>query len=592
MDTGGHNFKWSMQFIHGLTQMGISQAVISPGSRSTPVTLACIKHPRIKTHVQIDERCAGFFALGLAQQSAKPVLLICTSGTAVANWYPAIIEASYSKTPLILFSADRPQELQNCGANQTINQQHMFGHHVRYFFSIDQRESHQQSIHLLCNKTFKKSIHPLPGPVHINRPFAEPLLPETADTVSIDEHIMRITHDIIDSTSVEEIEVQTPEKKKTNSRNIETLVNSINKGDGLIICGHDHYSLNFSQQLTSLASHIKAPLLADPLSRLRFGHHEKNSLIYNYDSIFRSQKAQQLKPDWILRFGSFPVSKALADFLSQQHCDSILIEAHGQKLDPIHRCQQIIQADASDICQQLNNKITKISQGHLLNQLKFMDNTCQQVIDNHIQLPQAELDELLIIHELLYHVPDDCILFSGNSMPIRDINSFMTGYEHGNKNIELIGNRGASGIDGNLSAFAGHMVHDKNRPAIALIGDLTFYHDLNGLLKLRELSQQAYNGTVIILNNNGGSIFSYLSQQALSDFAPFWLTSTDLNFKHAAELYSLKYHQVNNHRQLKQALSESLSNKHVDIIEIHLHRDDSVKMHRQLWQHIIQQLDS
>lgn len=578
-----------MQFIHDLTQLGINQAVISPGSRSTPVTLACIKHPRIKTHVQIDERCAGFFALGLAQQSANPVLLICTSGTAVANWYPAVIEASYSKTPLILLSADRPEELQACGSNQTINQKQMFGQHVRHFQSLEQRELDQLSIWLFCNKVFQKSIHPLPGPVHINLPFAEPLLPETNDIVSTDEQLMLLTQEIIETKPSIPETIPTTD---TDPANIEILAKLINRGEGLIICGRDQYSSAFAQQITSLASHMQTPLLLDPLSKLRFGQQAKAHVIYNYDSIFRSQKAQQLKPDWILRFGSFPVSKSLADFLSQLQCDSILIEAHGQKLDPVHRCQHTIQADAAELCQQLHQKIAEKSQGRLLNQLKVMDCTCQQVIDNHIQQPHKELDEAIIIHELLNQIPDDCILFSGNSMPIRDINSFMTGYEYGNKNIELVCNRGASGIDGNLSTFAGHMIHDKNRPAIAMLGDLTFYHDMNGLLKLRELSQQAYNGTVIILNNNGGGIFSYLAQETLADFAPFWLTATDLDFRQAAELYSLKYHPVNNHRQLKQALTESFNHHQVDIIEIHLQSDASVKMHRQFWQHIIQQLDS
>ena len=219
-----------------------------------------------------------------------------------------------------------------------------------------------------------------------------------------------------------------------------------------------------------------------------------------------------------------------------------------------------------------------------------MDEICQQEISNHIQQPQ--LDEAIIIHELLNQLPDNCLLFSGNSMPIRDINSFMSGREHGDKNIELVCNRGASGIDGNLSTFAGHMSHKKQRPAIAMVGDLTFYHDMNGLLKLRELSQQNYNGTVIIINNNGGGIFSYLPQQQLSDFESFWLSSTDLDFRHAADLYSLKFHSVANRQQLNQSLTEAVHNNGVNIIEITLQREASVKIHQQLWQRIIHQIDS
>ena len=589
MDNGHHNFQWSIQFIHNLTQLGISHAVISPGSRSTPITLACIKHPAIETHVQIDERCGGFFALGLAQQSATPVLLIGTSGTAVANWYPAIIEASYSKTALILLSADRPEELQNCGANQTINQQHMFTHHVRYFHSIDAYDSDLKSIQRLCENICQISTYPLPGPVHINLPFAEPLLPESEETVSTDEQLLQLMQPII--------EVKTPAAEttiniETDFSDIEKLIHLINRGNGIIICGRDHYSQDFPDKLMSLANHIQTPVLADPLSNLRFGPHEKNTLIHHYDSIFRSPKAQQLKPDWLLRFGAFPVSKALTDFLSQQQCDCILVEAHGQNLDPIHSCNQIIRADAGDVCQQICNSVTKRTQSNLLVSLKSMNDTCQQVISHHVQQPQAELDEAIIIHELLNQLPDDCLLFSGNSMPIRDINSFLTGHEHENKNIELVCNRGASGIDGNLSSFSGHMIHNKNRPAIALLGDLTFYHDMNGLLKIRDLSKNGYNGTLIILNNNGGGIFSYLPQQDLSDFESFWLTSTDLDFQYAAELYSLNYHSVNNRQQLKPALTESFKHQQVDIIEIKLQREVSVKIHQKLWQHIIQQLDS
>lgn len=588
MNMGRQNFQWSMQFIHELAQQGVRHAVISPGSRSTPITLACVKHPSIKTHVHIDERCAGFFALGLAQQSTRPVLLICTSGTAVANWYPAVIEASYSKTSLILLSADRPQELQNCGANQTINQQQMFGHHVRYFQPVNTLDSDPESIRLLSDSAVQKSYHPLPGPVHLNLPFAEPLLPETSDGHSTDEQLLPITQEIIESQTQHP---QTPSREATQRHDIESLLNLIKQGDGLIICGRDHYAQDFAASIMLLADQIRTPVLADPLSRLRFGPHDKKPLIYNCDSIFRSQKVQRLRPDWILRFGTFPISKSLADYLSQQHCDCILVEAHGQNLDPVHTCLQIVQANASDICQQLVTRVNKNTSGKLLQQLRIMDDICQQVIASHIQ-QLTDLDEALICHELLNQCPDDCLLFSGNSMPIRDINSFVTGHDHGHKNIELVCNRGASGIDGNLSSFAGHMAHDQSRPAIAMLGDLTFYHDMNGLLKLRELSLDGYNGTVIILNNNGGGIFSYLPQQNLCDFEPYWLTSTDLDFKHAAQLYSLKHYAVSNRRQLNQALTESLKRKRVDIIEITLQPEASVKIHRQLWQQIIHQLDS
>lgn len=552
------NLRWAMALVDGLAAAGVGHAVISPGSRSTPLALACLRHPRLRTWIQVDERSAGFFALGLSKADRRPVALICTSGSAPANWFPAVIEANHGLIPLILLTADRPPELRDCGANQAIDQVKLFGGQVRASHELPPAESTAaalQNLGWLAVRTVDQSRWPLPGPVHINVPLREPLVPSGALPEYETAAMPRTASYPALLPSLDEIA---------------GWARDLSGRPGLIVCGEGEYSEAFPAALAQLAEQLACPVLADPLSNLRFGAHDRSRFFSRYDAFLRCTGFTEThSPEWVLRFGAMPVSRQLQNTLAAcTEAMHFLVEAHGRWPDPLHQTTHILRADADAVCAAL------IAARPLPAPVAWLEDfIAQERRAAELAHAAAKPVEAEVVESLAHQLAGGC-LFSGNSMAIRDLDSFAAG---GEAPLRIVGNRGASGIDGNVSTALG-LCAALGQPVVALLGDLAFYHDMNGLLAARGL-----NITFVVLNNGGGGIFSYLPQSGLEEFERGWLTPTELDFSLAARMYGLDYQRVERGEGFAAALVAAQRHDGPDLIEVMIDREASVARHKAYW---------
>ena len=557
-DAAAANLRWAMALVDGLVAAGVGHAVISPGSRSTPLALACLRHPRLRTWIQVDERSAGFFALGLSKADRRPVALVCTSGSAPANWFPAVIEANHGLIPLILLTADRPAELRDCGANQTINQVRLFGSQVRASHELPPAETTAAALKYLgwlAARAVDQSRWPLPGPVHINVPLREPLVPSGA----LPEYAVAAKPKTVSYPAM-----------LPPADEIARWATELSGRPGLIMCGDGEYRDGFPAALAQLAEQLACPVLADPLSNLRFGAHDRSRIFSRYDAFLRRANFTEThSPEWVLRFGAMPVSRQLQNTLAAcTEARHFLVEAHGRWPDPLHLTTRLLRADADAVCAALVAARPFPAPAAWLEDFAAEERRAAGLAQVAAKPIEAE-----VVESLLHQLAGGC-LFSGNSMAIRDLDNFAAG---GEAPLRIVGNRGASGIDGNVSTALG-LCAALGRPVTALLGDLAFYHDMNGLLAARGL-----NITFVVLNNGGGGIFSYLPQSELEDFERAWLTPTELDFSHAARMYGLEYRKVECGEDFDAALAAALENDGPDLIEVTVDREVSVSRHKAYW---------
>jgi 2-succinyl-5-enolpyruvyl-6-hydroxy-3-cyclohexene-1-carboxylate synthase len=555
LSRGDSNLRWAYALIDGLACHGATQAVISPGSRSTPLVLACDRHPAIQLKVQVDERCAAFFALGLAKQSQRPVILIATSGSAPSHWFPAVIEANHSTIPLILLTADRPPELHGWGANQTTDQQRLFGNHLRAFYDPGPAEESaiaRHQLHQLGSRAATLTLQPHPGPIQINMPFREPLVG------SIDLSLPE--------PATPQLKAVTPTLPDTGT--IHAIVRQISGNPGIILCGASDLGDAFAHAVAHLADSLDCPILADPLSNLRNGIHDKQRVIAHYDA-FLEPAAESIKPLWVLRFGALPVSKTLLQYLEKTQAPQFICDPYQQwpSLPPHGKLSMV--ADPTLLCEAIY-----ALQPEPAPKPWFADFCRLEQLAANIMTPETIDDrpfEGTLLDTLLDRLPDRSLLFSGNSMPIRQLDSW-SGLR--DKQIQIAANRGVSGIDGNISTFLG-MASSDYSVAIALIGDLTFYHDMNGLLAATDKDL-----IIVLINNKGGGIFGYLPQSTLGSYERYWNTETNLNFQHAATLYGLNYQRVTQQSAFCEALEQAILSGGPQLIEVMIDREYSIARHR------------
>jgi 2-succinyl-5-enolpyruvyl-6-hydroxy-3-cyclohexene-1-carboxylate synthase len=532
-DTGTLNFLWSQALVAGLAAAGVTHAVLSPGSRSTPLALALLRQPQLHTTVAIDERSAAFFALGMAKASRRPVVLLATSGTAPANWLPAVIEASLAGVPLILLSADRPPELQGCGANQTIEQIGLFGNHVRASNALGVPEAGFAPawLHRLAARIVEQSQWPHPGPVHINQPLREPLLP-TGDTAA--------------NEALPMLHVAQP-LLQADPAAIERLATAIAGRPGAIICGELPPTTGLAEAMTALAAHLNSPLLAEPLSGLRFGPHDRSRLSVRYNRwLADPASTERLRPEWVLRFGAFPVTRRLQDYVASATGVHALVEPWPRWSDPSHSLTHLLRADPLAACQALLAATTAASADDWL--AAFMEQERNATGD----------DSAWHIPALLAELPAGMPLFIGNSLAIRQLDSASGS---GEKPLLFYGNRGASGIDGNISSALGiAAIHGR---VVALLGDVTTQHDLGGLALAA-----GRDAIIVTINNGGGGIFDLLPQSSLPEFEQAWRTPQQISFEHASTTFGVSYAQVDEPTRFGRALRQALTEGGPWVIEV------------------------
>ncbi|WP_409251752.1 2-succinyl-5-enolpyruvyl-6-hydroxy-3-cyclohexene-1-carboxylic-acid synthase [Bacillus sp. SCS-153A] len=559
-------------FIEELHHSGVRKVVISPGSRSTPLAILFAKHPQIEVFINIDERSAAFFALGMAKAEKEPVAILCSSGTAGANYYPAIIEAKYSRVPLIVLTADRPHELREVGAPQAINQINLFGSHVKWFDEMalpEHSEFMKSHAKRAASRGAAFACSAPEGPVHFNFPIREPLLPDM-------------------SYSFKEERGQTGVIKGTgavSSFELERLSATLAKRrKGLIVCGPQN-DPGTVDAVIKLAEQLQFPVLADPLSSLRSGDHDKSYIIDGYDSFLRNEKFKKtMQPDIVIRIGAMPVSKALTLFLKDQDIDHWVIDSGGMWRDPAGKVTEMIFADEAQVLNGLSERVQNTRLTHdWLDKWLSINRRTQELTEEYDKRADP-LDEAMVVKGLIERLPENSTVFVSNSMPIRDMDTF---FLNNDKNISVLANRGANGIDGVISTAMGASA--SGNPTYLLIGDLAFYHDMNGLLAGKMYS---LNLKILLVNNNGGGIFSYLPQAKEKEhFELLFGTPADLDFSHAANLYGANYHKAETFEHFQTALSDWETKNGISIIEAITNREENVRNHREMWENVSREID-
>lgn len=532
-------------FASELYAYGVREVVISPGSRSTPLAIAFEAHPNIKTWIHPDERSAAFFALGLIKGSERPVAILCTSGTAAANYTPAIAESQISRIPLIVLTSDRPHELRSVGAPQAINQVNMFANYINFQFDMPVADGSQEMLNTINYQMQIASQYlygPHRGPIHFNLPFREPLTPDLEMTENL-----KSEHKIL------------PHYQK--NIDIQDIKNVLKDKKGLIIVGDmQHQAVD---QILTYATIHDLPILADPLSQLRKFNHP--NVITTYDLLYRSHL--NIDADFIIRVGKPVISKKLNQWLTRTNAFQILVQ-NNDKIDvfptPPHISYEI---SANDFFRSLVNEPT-VNRKDWIERWQSIEAQSRKAITQHMS---QTTDESAFVSTLIQKLTKDDALFVSNSMPIRDVDNLLFDSE-----VEVYANRGANGIDGVISTALGMAVHKR---VTLLIGDLAFYHDMNGLL-MAKLNDIHIN--IVILNNDGGGIFSYLPQKTAAEqyFERLFGTPTGLNFEYTAMLYDFSFKRLNNITDFSQV---SFSNMNSYIYEIITNREDNLEQHQLLY---------
>jgi len=559
--------KYVTHFVDQLVFSGVEHVVISPGSRSTPLAMTLAEHSEINHWVHLDERSAAFFALGIAKEQHKPVALVCTSGTAAANYYPAIVEAYYSRVPLLVLTADRPHELRDTGAPQAIDQTDMFGSYVRWYQDLAVPE---EGLHMYARRQAARAIEEAvgnhAGPVHLNLPFREPLVPDFNLQGLWREGVQPIPRALSGNPALqEEVLEELFQRLKSYER-------------GVIVVG-PQADEKLAPFVTTLAARLGVPILADPLSQLRAGAHDKRNIIENYDALLKSERIQELiEPDYIIRFGAMPVSKAYLKWLKKiTHADHFIVDTYKSYREPAGITTQFIWSDPAILCSKLSGFFQEGSyETDWLELWHKLNNTAKNQM---LSEPEDQMNEGHAVVYLSEALPDNSNLFVGNSMPIRDVDSFFMSTP---KSVKVLANRGANGIDGVLSAALGSSV--SGRRTTLLLGDLSFYHDFNGMLIAKHKGLPL---TIVVINNNGGGIFSYLPQVNHPDhFEELFGTPLDLDFSKIVEMYGGVHRKAENWDEYKNALAESYGYEGLFVVEVITNREDHVAFHKAKWQSI------
>lgn len=556
-DTGALNLRWSLALLDGLIEGGLGHLVLSPGSRSTPVVLAARQRKALQLTPILDERSAAFFALGLARARGEPVALLATSGSAPAHWYPAVIEAAHWGLPLVLLSADRPPLLRHSSANQTIDQTRLFGAFVREFHDpgLPQADaSSLQMMHLLGRRVALQSCGAQPGPVHLNLPFAEPLVPR-AQTL-------------------------TPEAQCAPSlpvRSAPALLQAhFPPGRGLMVCGPGSAAnAQQAQALRACAAQLGLPLLADPLSGVRFTPQDdaapQSPISRHYDALLRQPEwANRLKPDWILRLGLAPVSKVLGQWLAG--VPSWLVSSGGRWCDPDQGARRLIVATPEQL---LTMASPRPADPQWLASWQRAEQTLTTFATAYVR--HAPWCEAQLIQHLLAVIPANEGVLCANSLPIRQLDTWSY-VRH--TPLQVFGNRGVSGIDGQLSTLAG--LNAAGVPTWGLCGDLSFCHDLSGLLLTTKLQRP-----LIVINNGGGRIFDYLPQRELADVVRYWRTPVTPDLAALAAPFGFAHQRVNNAATFAAALAAPPRPR---LIEVNIDAERSRAMHLDFWHRVATEL--
>ena len=535
-------------------QLGVRHAVFSPGSRSTTMAMLFKEHEGFETYMNIDERSASFMALGIAKAHKEPTVLVCTSGSAVAHYLPAILEAQYSGIPLIVLSADRPHTLLHVGAPQTVDQHKIFGTAVNYFeeLAVPQESHYYTYPRQVARKAYMKAMDTKKGPVHINVPLFEPLVPELSRN-----------HFEAGRSSFKVVKPNYGGAFSCDDGN-----NLLERYERILILAGPQIDIDEANTIRSFGEALQAPILADPLSNVR-GCGASDVVISTYDALLAGQALwHELKPDCVIQFGQIVVSKRVQQMIaSWTDVEYIEVNPTMDSMNPTGKTTMHVQASI-DVFTHLYGKNN--SSDTYLNIWQRLEQEGKKQLSSAINEPHCF--EGRTIRELQQYIPENGQIFVANSMTIRDFDYF---WFSGGSRAVLYGNRGVNGIDGTISTALGLAVN--GRPTYLVTGDLSLFHDLNGLAVAKTHN---LNLTIILHNNDGGGIFEYLPQKGTKYFDYLFSTSQGLDYSGAAKLYGCGYTKISSPDELSTVLAKVSKGSGVHIIEIPTDREYSRQLHK------------
>jgi 2-succinyl-5-enolpyruvyl-6-hydroxy-3-cyclohexene-1-carboxylate synthase len=547
------NLEWAETITKELIKQGVRHFCIAYGNRSTPLVLAAAHHPLAKTHTHFDERGLGFYALGIAKAINEPVAIIVTSGTALGNLYPAVMEAHHSQIPLILLTADRPDELQETCANQTCKQQNFFGHFTRFSFDLPTPDAYHNNLFLQSTvaQLVHRSLYPIKGPVQLNCPFREPFLDSnTNGQFNIPYATQYVTP-----------------KNQLHPEDFSYLFEQIDLYDeGMILVGQQEDPIDL-QSIVNLSKHLNFPVFAEIHSNIRIN--EIDSLIpFPVLTLRHGKKLQCDEPKVLIVIGEKFISKEFLTLMQSTTVECIVqISTYPFKSDPTHRVNFRVVADIQEFskiaCDSLQKKpLSSYFQKWSLGAKKIIS-SIETVLDRTENLSEP-LISLLLTNFTEYEVS----FFVSNSMPIRHMNDFYHAKSH---RSFIFTNRGLSGIDGNIATAIG-LQKGLETPLIAIVGDLATLHDLNSF-KLLEPTQKIL---FLILNNNGGSIFTKVSNHQPKEILDkFFVGKHDLRFSKIAEMFNINYLQVDSLDAFSFGLGQFIDQKGPMILEVLIDNHES-----------------
>lgn len=537
------NALWGSIVVQELARHQVRHVAMAPGSRSTPLVLAFQAEPAIRLTTHLDERSAGFLALGAAKATQRPCAIVTTSGTAAANLLPAVVEASQSRVPLLALTADRPPELQDVGANQTIDQHGLYGGFVRWFADAglpEPRPETARHLRALVGRAVAYAQGPPAGPVHLNFPFREPLEPRhVPQDVPPDWHGGDVEAAQGRSDDQPYL-VGSPPMLQPDPASLSDIARWIRACPrGLIVCGPRDACDDFPAEVAELARRTGYPILADPLSGLRFGAPADVPVLSAYDAFLpHAAVRRHLDAEFVLRFGAAPTSRALLTYLSElPGAHHVFVDETGRHWDPTNRGRLGIAADPASVCRELASALPAgpAPDAAWAQKAKDLERETWRVLER--ELRTRPFEGAFAAH-LVEALPAHATLFVSSSLPVRDVDRFARTRP---QPLRVLANRGASGIDGVLSTALG-AAHALERRVALLIGDLAFLHDLGGLLSLRRLGIPL---DVFVVNNDGGGIFEFLPiAQFEPPFTELFVTPHGLDLETLARAFALRHHRV------------------------------------------------
>ncbi|HPO12741.1 MAG TPA: 2-succinyl-5-enolpyruvyl-6-hydroxy-3-cyclohexene-1-carboxylic-acid synthase [Candidatus Hydrogenedentes bacterium] len=569
------NHLWAGLLVEELARGGVCCFCISPGSRSTPLAMAAARHPRVPSVVHFDERGAAFHALGWASATGKPAVLICTSGSATANFWPAVVEASMSGVPLILLTADRPPELLDCGANQAIDQIRLYGEYVRWSFTLPcpDPEIPPGMVLTTVDQALYRAQHPPAGPVHLNCMFREPLAPLLKDQEQIKacmETLSKWRHAQAPFTS---FRIPNIRLKTEDDLALLNLLNDVKRG--LLVVGRLRTAKE-SEAARLLAETLQWPVFPDVCSGVRLAGATKAPYVAHYDQLLLSDTFQrECTPEFVLHLGGAITSKRLQEHLARLRPEYMLVNAQPFRQDPFHQVTHRVEMGITGFGKWLTPSVRDIGAPSWGKDFSEYSQRISRQVDDWLNEASA-LSEIAVARLVSRQRPAGSIVFLGNSMPIRDMD--MYGAPDGPEGL-VVANRGASGIDGNIATAAGY-ANALQTPVTAVIGDLAALHDLNSVSLLRASAAPVI---LVVVNNNGGGIFSLLPiAEYEENFEKCFGTPHGLTFEEAARMFGISYACPDSQELFAQAYGQAIAKGSSSLIEVRTDRAENVRAHREL----------